>query len=377
MNKGLLPTHFAPAERVDKEAIRRQTEAFLGMHCSKLMDAVSTILLVLNGQRQAIFGNRSCLEFLGVPLEDLLGQRPGELFGCVHSMESEGGCGTTEFCANCGAVQAILTGLAGARDLRQCRMLRHVGNRIQALDLAVSTDPYLVDGEQFLVVSIVDVSHEVRRRALEHIFFHDVLNVAGGLRGISELLRAEVPENLRREADVLFSSLNYLVDEILSQKELMAAENNELTPRIGEMRSVDFLRALLESYSSIPVARGIGLTLDPDSEELILRSDPVLLRRVVGNMLKNAIEASRQGQAVRLGCRREDGEAVLWVHNQGCIPRKAQLQIFNRSFSTKGQGRGLGTYSILLLTERYLKGRVHFESSPEKGTLFWVALPLD
>lgn len=38
------------------------------------------------------------------------------------------------------------------------------------------------------------------------------------------------------------------------------------------------------------------------------------------------------------------------------MPRTSQLQIFQRSFSTKGKGRGLGTYSIKLLTERYLKG---------------------
>lgn len=376
MDKGLQPTCFAPAERIEIEAIRRQTEVFLGMHCSRLMDAVSTILLVLNGQRQAIFGNRSCLEFLGMTLEQLQGQRVGELFNCIHAKENAGGCGTTEFCANCGAVRAILTGLAGARDLRQCRMLRHKDRRVQALDLAVSTDPYLVEGEQFLVVSIADVSHEVRRRALEHIFFHDVLNVAGGLRGIAELLRAEAPKNLHREADVLFSSLDYLVDEIMSQKDLMAAENNELNPRMGEMDSVEFLKAVAESYASIPVARGIALLLDPDCEDFRLNSDPVLLRRVVGNMLKNAIEASREGQTVRLGCRRESREAVVWVHNQGFIPREAQLQIFNRSFSTKGQGRGLGTYSILLLTERYLKGRVQFESDPETGTLFQVSLPL-
>jgi sensor histidine kinase regulating citrate/malate metabolism len=50
--------------------------------------------------------------------------------------------------------------------------------------------------------------------------------------------------------------------------------------------------------------------------------------------------------------------------------------IFQRSFSTKGFGRGLGTYSIRLLTERYLKGSVSFTSSALSGTIFRVRYPL-
>jgi signal transduction histidine kinase len=47
-----------------------------------------------------------------------------------------------------------------------------------------------------------------------------------------------------------------------------------------------------------------------------------------------------------------------------------------RSFSTKGgRGRGLGTYSVRLLTERHLGGQVDFRSVPEEGTTFFVRLP--
>lgn len=71
------------------------------------------------------------------------------------------------------------------------------------------------------------------------------------------------------------------------------------------------------------------------------------------------------------------GERVWFeVHNDSFIPREIQLQVFQRSFSTKGEGRGLGTYSIKLLTERYLNGSVEFESSIESGTTFRVVYPL-
>ncbi len=64
------------------------------------------------------------------------------------------------------------------------------------------------------------------------------------------------------------------------------------------------------------------------------------------------------------------------VKNSGYIPHDHQLQLFKRSFSTKGTGRGLGTYSIKLLTEKYLEGKVWFESSVEKGTAFFAWYPL-
>ena len=66
---------------------------------------------------------------------------------------------------------------------------------------------------------------------------------------------------------------------------------------------------------------------------------------------------------------------VFWVHNPGHMDPSVQHQVFRRFFSTKGPGRGLGTYSIKLLAEEYLGGRVSLDSSPERGTTFVLSLP--
>ena len=93
-------------------------------------------------------------------------------------------------------------------------------------------------------------------------------------------------------------------------------------------------------------------------------------------MLKNALEASRPGETVTLGCEEVEGKIRFWVHNAGFIPPAAQLQIFQRSSSTKGEGRGVGTHSKRLLSERYLKGSVSFTTSQENGTVFTASYPL-
>ena len=92
-------------------------------------------------------------------------------------------------------------------------------------------------------------------------------------------------------------------------------------------------------------------------------------------MLKNALEASLQGDTVTLGAESKNGRLNLWVHNPAVIPDEYQQRIFQRDFSTKGAGRGLGTYSMQLLS-RLLSGDVTFISETGCGTRFTLTLPI-
>jgi sensor histidine kinase regulating citrate/malate metabolism len=60
--------------------------------------------------------------------------------------------------------------------------------------------------------------------------------------------------------------------------------------------------------------------------------------------------------------------------NPTYMTEETKLQVFQRSFSTKGINRGLGTYSMKLLGERYLKGKVGFTSDEKNGTHFFIRL---
>ena len=142
------------------------------------------------------------------------------------------------------------------------------------------------------------------------------------------------------------------------------------------LRSLELLQGAVELYRRHPVAQGRHLCLHPGAQDIAVVGDRTLLSRVLCNLLKNALEACRSGETVTAGCAQLDGQVEFHVHNPGVIPRDVQLQIFQRSFSTKGAGRGVGTYSIKLLTERYLHGRVSFTSTPEQGTTFQVRYPL-
>jgi hypothetical protein len=80
---------------------------------------------------------------------------------------------------------------------------------------------------------------------------------------------------------------------------------------------------------------------------------------------------------VRVSAETQGDAVVFRVHNPGAMPEAVQRQIFQRSFSTKqGEGRGIGTHSVRLFTERYLGGQVEFTSAEADGTAFTVSLPL-
>ncbi len=370
-----LPTAFAPAERATDQELAQDRSYFEQFYAlSDVMAGVPDVFVVLNRQRQIVFANRAMLQVFGVESgSQVYGLRPGEAVDCVHASEEAGGCGTTEFCRECGAAKAILTSLSGRESVQECRIVRRNGD---ALDLRATATPITLDGQQFSLFSLADISHEKRRRVLERLFFHDVLNTAGGMLGIAELLNDSSPDELEELKEIVLDLSKRLVDEIKAQQTLSAAENGELAISPQPCAALELLHNTVEVYEHHEVAHNRTLRIDPAAEQITFVNDCNLARRVVGNMVKNALEASAPGETVTLSAARVGDEVWLSVHNPRPMPRSVQLQIFQRSFSTKGTGRGLGTYSIKLFTERFMHGRVWFDSTPESGTTFTAAYPI-
>ena len=98
-------THFAPAGRDTTEELARKR--LLVENAALLraaLDAMPTIVLILNTRRQIVSANAALMRALNAEIDELIGGRPGEVFRCVHVQEGPDGCGTAESCAFCGAV---------------------------------------------------------------------------------------------------------------------------------------------------------------------------------------------------------------------------------------------------------------------------------
>ncbi|MHB8770002.1 MAG: PAS domain-containing sensor histidine kinase [Syntrophales bacterium] len=377
----VLPTYFAPAERSADVAIKKDADRFgKERFFANIVNFVPDIVLILDKNRQVVFANRALMDFLRIyDLEAVLGKRTGEILHCKHADETEGGCGTTEFCRYCGGANAILNSQKGDPSVEECRILVKGNTSDDALDLRVYATPFLHHGEQFTCFAAVNIADEKHKLFMERIFLHDIMNTATALRGFSDLIKqgavdAEMEKDFMQRISFLSGRI---IDEINAHRQLIAAEQNTLVITKKALNSCDFISGLYASYNRADILDGRNIEIDESAQPVPFSSDETLLSRVVGNMIKNAIEASVPGETVTIGCYAQGGHIHFWVNNPTYMPENIRLQVFNRSFSTKGSGRGLGTYSMKYLTEKYLQGRVSFVSDEKTGTTFTAAYPLD
>jgi nitrogen fixation/metabolism regulation signal transduction histidine kinase len=376
MNTDVVPTQFAPAELANVDDLNRQINYFqsIPLQC-KVLDAVPGIVVVLNKYRQIVFANLALNNFVeSIKENSPTGKRPGEVLHCVHALENAGGCGTTEFCSTCGAVRAILISQKGTVNVQECLISRN--GDFHPLELSVSATPFMLNEETFTIFAVTDISHEKRRRALERIFFHDVLNTANGLSLYINLLEKVSPQEQDEFKSTMGIITNKLIDEIKAQRDLFSAENNEMKVIPSAIDSLKFLNEQCEIYRSLTFEENLNIRIDPNAAQVTLTSDPTILGRVLGNMIKNALEASQKDKTVTVGCNQQTDQVEFWVQNSTFMQRHVQLQMFKRSFSTKSPNRGLGTYSMKLLGEKSLHGKVDFISSLEEGTIFRLRLPI-
>ena len=376
MDKKKENTWYAPAERADLGTVLTQHQNFQeNQLLIQTLESIKTAVLILNKQRQIVFANPAFIELLEeTELSSILGLRVGEALDCVYSGEMAGGCGTSEYCRECGAVRAMLNSLNLKMDVQECRITLKEENR--ALDLRVMAAPMELSGQLFTVFTIIDIAGEKRSQALERLFLHDVKNTAGTLQGFSQLLIEERDIELEKVRDTIRELADTLLDEIDSYGQLKEAENSELKLKQRTFHTLDLLEKIKNQYLKHKVANGKNIRVASNSEDVVLMSDESILGRILGNMIKNALEACKPGDLITLSCRKSGDRFRVAVHNPGWIPREVQLQIFQRSFSTKGSGRGLGTYSIRLLSEQYLGGKVGFTSSESEGTTFYGEYPV-
>lgn len=379
-HKNKTDTLYAPADRASKEKLVSDYRLFDNLsNVKEILNALPYIAAILNPQRQIVYSNDSLLKMLNInSVEELLGYRPGEAINCVHSDENSGGCGTSESCKYCGAVNTIIKCQeTNKKAVDECRIAAVIKGEQMNFDLLVTASPFDVKGTQYVILSLNDISSEKRKKALERIFFHDVINTAGTLKGIIELMKdIDDDKELRRFISIADTTSKDLVDEILSQRELIAAESNELRMHREPVFSIDLIRDAVVQILYHPIAVDRSVIIDKNSSELTFTTDIRLLRRIILNMLKNALEATPEHGKVKIGCTNDDNFITIWVSNPAFIKPDVQLQIFMRSFSTKGNNRGLGTYSMKLLGEKYLGGKISFTTDETDGTIFYIKIPL-
>lgn len=346
-----------------------------------LLNATDMMVLLLNEERQILYASEAFCRLVGVQEDTpLLGLRIGNAWHCIRAEETTEGCGGSDACQHCSVYNTL------ARAIHEHNVQTQEASVVlldDGLERTMNVMEHVVPAELFgvscYIVTLIDISDTLHRRWFEKLFFHDILNKLGALSNYIELMSREMPESFLDDITFVKESFQHLIEDIQYQKQVTEAESGELHVEAMTLVPNEMIEQVARLFQRYAEARRIGMIIQTDASGHSVFSDYLLLRRVLENMLKNALEASRAGDHVLLGVdspTASQGQVTFWVWNPSEIPTQVQSQIFVRNFSTKGTSRGMGTYSMKLIGERVLQGEVGFASSPETGTRFHIRLPI-
>jgi nitrogen fixation/metabolism regulation signal transduction histidine kinase len=173
---------------------------------------------------------------------------------------------------------------------------------------------------------------------------------------------AEVGEIVREE----IGTLQRLVDEFSGFAKLP-----EVRPEPADLG--DFA----EEFARTSPSEGADVEVERPLDPLPVALDRALMRRVLANLVRNAVEAARPERArVRIEASRSDGGALLAVEDRGPgIPPQARERIFDPYFTTRPEGTGLGLAIVKKIVLQH-GGTIEAGNRPGGGARFALRFPL-
>jgi PAS domain S-box-containing protein len=136
------------------------------------------------------------------------------------------------------------------------------------------------------------------------------------------------------------------------------------------------LQTLIEELiRNILIPRPIKVSVEVQKEAVLIIADPEIVRRVLANLVTNAVQAMPEGGKLNIHAAREVNDTVITVQDTGVgIPEEIRSKLFAPLFTTKSKGQGFGLAVVKRMIEA-MGGTVTFESEISKGTKFIIHLP--
>jgi two-component system sensor histidine kinase KdpD len=226
----------------------------------------------------------------------------------------------------------------------------------------------LAETDQVRSALLSAVSHDLRRPLAAAVA------ALGGLRAAGDHLSADDRRELLETADESLATLSVLVTDLLDVSRVQAGV---LAISLAPVDPADVVLAALDELDLGP--DDVELSLDPDLPPL--RADPVLLQRVVVNVLSNAVRFTPPGGRARVATSRLGGVAEIRVidHGPGVAPERrddmfAPFQRLGDTDNTVGLGLGL---ALSRGFAEGMGGTLTPEDTPGGGLTMVIALPVE
>lgn len=220
---------------------------------------------------------------------------------------------------------------------------------------------------------VADASHELRTPVA----------ILYGESDVALSQSARSPEEYRESLGILRAEskrLKHIVEDLFT---LARADAGQHPLVLTDFYLDELVAECVRNFRALASAREISLTCDVPGE-LLVRADEGLIRRLVVNLLDNAVKYTPRGGAVTVRCERRDTNYVMSIQDTGQgIPGELQPKIFERFFrvdkvrsrtETDGGGAGLGLAISSWIAQAH-GGRVELTRSGPEGSTFTVVLP--
>lgn len=227
-------------------------------------------------------------------------------------------------------------------------------------------------------------AHEARRAsaeksrlmaAISHDLRQPVYAIALATESLDQQSDHRVPMPMLDQLRAAISSADHLLGALHTMSRL---EAGALRPRLSEFSLEAMLERIDVVYGLHARAKGLRWSVTPSLSRV--RSDPILLERMLGNLAANAVRYTTSG-GVLVACRARRGAVLIQVWDTGIgIPAHEHEAIFHAYFrgvpeTETDNGVGLGLF-IVRQSAHLLGIQVGVRSRPGRGSCFWLRVPL-
>ncbi|QWC22495.1 HAMP domain-containing histidine kinase [Bacillus haikouensis] len=203
---------------------------------------------------------------------------------------------------------------------------------------------------------------------------HEIRNPLTVVKGFLQFYKEdpELNPHFKRNFSLMIDEL-HTAEHVITQFLAMAKPDQEkIMDSVDIDRILNDVTELLNTYGLLN-DNSIDLFVDP---ECFVTANPIELKQLFVNLLKNAIEASPHGAAVLVKARKLEGEVITTVTDKGKGMTHDELKKLGTPFySLKSKGTGLGLMICYNIVERF-NGSIKFESEKDAGTTVTVRFPL-
>ena len=226
-----------------------------------------------------------------------------------------------------------------------------------------------------LIIRDITIEKEIEKAKEEffHMITHDMRAPLSTLQGYTEMLMKKIPPSPSTDKylqSMLYSSrrLRGMIDDILNTTKL---ERGSMTLQLDSVDAAAILTRVRENHEPVAGPMRMKLSVEAPEAKLLVTADPILLERVITNLMGNSLKFTPAGGSITLSAWETPEEVFFAVQDTGPgIPENKRKEIFEKYSQMeehKSMGFGLGLAMCKMTVELH-KGRIWVESEVGKGS---------